>query len=217
MPDQPHDRRDGCRRCRACRNAPSNSLLTGVSLVPAPPIGHGLPVILAVCGGLLGFKLWERSKRRCALWDPLPHWRQHDRVYLVVAAPTYVVAVPGVVPRRGPLRCPVTAARCDVRLYPHGIIGLSAGRGRQDKPLRDLRPRPGKYEIIPRKKIRQMAPIDLTRSASCRSKVAHGLSHWPVTVSSYEFRPEGVVIVTVPMRSTRCFVERRPTVRKNRH
>jgi len=33
-------------------------------VVPAPPIGHGLAAVLAVCGGLFGFKLWERSKTR---------------------------------------------------------------------------------------------------------------------------------------------------------
>jgi len=35
-------------------------------VVPAPPIGHGLAAVLAVCGGLFGFKLWERSKTRRA-------------------------------------------------------------------------------------------------------------------------------------------------------
>jgi hypothetical protein len=39
-----------------------NVLLTAVS--PAPPIGKGLPVILAVGGLLFGVKLWERSKKR---------------------------------------------------------------------------------------------------------------------------------------------------------
>jgi hypothetical protein len=29
------------------------------SVVPAPPIGRGLPVLLAVCGALFGIKLWE--------------------------------------------------------------------------------------------------------------------------------------------------------------
>ena len=41
-------------------------------IVPAPPIGHGLAALLAVCGGLFGFKLWERSKRRSPL-DTVSH------------------------------------------------------------------------------------------------------------------------------------------------
>jgi len=32
--------------------------------VPAPAIGHGLPVILALGGLVFGAKLWERSKKR---------------------------------------------------------------------------------------------------------------------------------------------------------
>jgi hypothetical protein len=40
--------------------------------VPAPPIGHGLAAVLAVCGGLFGFKLWERSKKRRALGIATP-------------------------------------------------------------------------------------------------------------------------------------------------
>jgi hypothetical protein len=39
----------------------------GVNLVPAPPIGHGLPVLLAVGGLLFGFRLWDRSKKRRSL------------------------------------------------------------------------------------------------------------------------------------------------------
>jgi len=39
-------------------------LETMTTVVPAPPIGRGLPVILAVGGILFGAKLWERSKRR---------------------------------------------------------------------------------------------------------------------------------------------------------
>ncbi len=42
-------------------------LETNSVAVPAPPIGHGLPVILAVGGILFGAKLWERSKRRSPL------------------------------------------------------------------------------------------------------------------------------------------------------
>jgi hypothetical protein len=41
-------------------------------IVPAPPIGHGLAAVLAVCGGLFGFKLWERSKKRRALGIATP-------------------------------------------------------------------------------------------------------------------------------------------------
>jgi hypothetical protein len=41
--------------------------------VPAPPIGHGLPVVLAVGGLLLGFKLWERGQKRRSLETAVPH------------------------------------------------------------------------------------------------------------------------------------------------
>jgi hypothetical protein len=40
---------------------------------PAPPIGQGLPVALAVGGLLLGFKLWERGQRRRSLGTALPY------------------------------------------------------------------------------------------------------------------------------------------------
>lgn len=47
-------------------NAASDTLLSAVSYnaVPAPPIGRGLPVVLAIGGILLGTKLWGRSKNR---------------------------------------------------------------------------------------------------------------------------------------------------------
>jgi hypothetical protein len=41
--------------------------------VPAPPIGQGLPVVLAVGGLLLGFKLWERGQKRRSLGIAIPH------------------------------------------------------------------------------------------------------------------------------------------------
>jgi hypothetical protein len=44
----------------------NNSLVVG-ELVPAPPIGHGLLVLLAVGGVLFGGKLLEHSKRRSSL------------------------------------------------------------------------------------------------------------------------------------------------------
>jgi hypothetical protein len=37
--------------------------VNGATPVPAPLIGHGLRVLLAVGGVLFGSKLWERSKR----------------------------------------------------------------------------------------------------------------------------------------------------------
>ncbi len=42
----------------------SDSLITAVSIVPAPPIGHGLPVVIAVGGLLFGVWAWDRSKKR---------------------------------------------------------------------------------------------------------------------------------------------------------
>jgi len=42
-------------------------LETSFTAVPAPPIGHGLPVVLAIAGILFGAKLWDRSKRRSPL------------------------------------------------------------------------------------------------------------------------------------------------------
>ena len=44
-------------------NADSFTLNAGVAAVPAPSIGRGLPVLLAVGGILLGAKLLERSKK----------------------------------------------------------------------------------------------------------------------------------------------------------
>jgi hypothetical protein len=40
--------------------------------VPAPAIGHGLPVLLAVGGLLFGAFAWERSKKRSALETGMP-------------------------------------------------------------------------------------------------------------------------------------------------
>jgi len=41
--------------------------------VPAPLIGHGLPVLLAVGGLLFGARRWARSKRRRSLGTAMPH------------------------------------------------------------------------------------------------------------------------------------------------
>jgi len=43
---------------------PSDSLITAVSIVPAPPIGHGLPAVIAVGGLLFGVWAWDRSRKR---------------------------------------------------------------------------------------------------------------------------------------------------------
>lgn len=40
--------------------------------VPAPPIGRGLPIVLAVGGLLFGLKLWERNQNRRSLGTALP-------------------------------------------------------------------------------------------------------------------------------------------------
>ena len=45
-------------------DADSFTLQIGSAAVPAPLIGHGLPVLLAVGGLLFGAKLLERGKRR---------------------------------------------------------------------------------------------------------------------------------------------------------
>jgi hypothetical protein len=45
-------------------NTPSDVLLTGVSLAPAPIIGKGLPVMLGVGGLLFGSWLLDRSRKR---------------------------------------------------------------------------------------------------------------------------------------------------------
>jgi len=47
--------------------------LFGTRAVPAPVIGHGLFVLLAVGGVLFGGKLLERSKNRCSLGTDIPH------------------------------------------------------------------------------------------------------------------------------------------------
>jgi hypothetical protein len=43
-----------------------------VFTVPAPSIGRGLPVLLAVGGILFGARLWERSKKRSS-GTAIPH------------------------------------------------------------------------------------------------------------------------------------------------
>ncbi len=55
--------------------APGNTNFnTGVvNAVPTPPIGHGLPVALAIGGLLLGFKLWERSQKHRSPGTVIPH------------------------------------------------------------------------------------------------------------------------------------------------
>jgi hypothetical protein len=49
-----------------------DTFLPGVP-VPAPPIGRGLPVLLAVGSMLFGAKLVERSKKRCSPGSATPH------------------------------------------------------------------------------------------------------------------------------------------------
>jgi hypothetical protein len=44
-----------------------------LSAVPAPAIGHGLPVVLAVGGVLFGAKLLERSRKRRLFGAAIPH------------------------------------------------------------------------------------------------------------------------------------------------
>jgi hypothetical protein len=46
---------------------------TCTGAVPAPPIGQGLPVALAIGSLLLGFKLWERSQKHRSLGTVIPH------------------------------------------------------------------------------------------------------------------------------------------------
>lgn len=53
-------------------NVGSTPLTNAGVVVPAPPIGHGLPVLLAVSGILLGAKFWGRSKKR-PLGTVIPH------------------------------------------------------------------------------------------------------------------------------------------------
>lgn len=43
------------------------------NIAPAPPIGQGLPVVLAVGGLLFGARLWQRSKGRRSLGPVMPH------------------------------------------------------------------------------------------------------------------------------------------------
>jgi hypothetical protein len=55
-------------------NNEAEAVNTNQGLVaPAPPIGQGLPVVLAVGGLLLGFKLWERSQKHRSLGTVIPH------------------------------------------------------------------------------------------------------------------------------------------------
>jgi len=53
--------------------AASDSLITAVSVAPAPIIGQGLPVVLTVGGLLFGARLWQRSKGRRSLGSVMPH------------------------------------------------------------------------------------------------------------------------------------------------
>jgi hypothetical protein len=49
-------------------------VVTGpLSAVPAPLIGHGLPVVLALGGTLFGAKLLERSRKRRSFGAAMPH------------------------------------------------------------------------------------------------------------------------------------------------
>lgn len=52
-----------------------DTLLTAVSYnaTPAPIIGQGLPVVLAVGGLLFGARLWQRNKTRRSLGAAMPH------------------------------------------------------------------------------------------------------------------------------------------------
>jgi hypothetical protein len=53
----------------------SSTSVTGSAspqVVPAPLIGHGLLVLLAVGGILFGARLWERSKKR-SVGNAIPH------------------------------------------------------------------------------------------------------------------------------------------------
>ena len=45
-------------------DGPNQKFTLQIGPVPAPPIGRGLPIVLAVGGLLFGAKLWERGKRR---------------------------------------------------------------------------------------------------------------------------------------------------------
>jgi len=49
------------------------SLALPATPVPAPPIGHGLPVLLAVGGILFGVKVWERGQKRRSPETMIPH------------------------------------------------------------------------------------------------------------------------------------------------
>jgi hypothetical protein len=55
------------------QNTGSNGQSSGWVGAPAPPIGYGLPGVLAVGGLLLGFKLWERGQKRRSLGTTIPH------------------------------------------------------------------------------------------------------------------------------------------------
>ena len=53
------------------------TLVTGLAAypvaVPAPSIGHGLPVVLALGGALFGAKLLQRSRKRRSFGAAIPH------------------------------------------------------------------------------------------------------------------------------------------------
>jgi hypothetical protein len=50
-----------------CSNVITTGFAAETVAVPAPSIGHGLPVLLAVGGMLLGFRLWDRRSKRPSL------------------------------------------------------------------------------------------------------------------------------------------------------
>lgn len=55
-----------------CTSA-GNQVATGYAAAPAPPIGRGLPVVLAAGGLLFGFRLRERNQKRRSLGTAFPH------------------------------------------------------------------------------------------------------------------------------------------------
>ena len=57
----------------ACVNTSPNFCGSSYEPSPAPPIGYGLPVLLAVGAMLFGAKLLERSKKHHLLDTAVPH------------------------------------------------------------------------------------------------------------------------------------------------
>jgi hypothetical protein len=62
----------GTGTCKGNDEAETVNTNTGL-IVPAPEIGHGLTVALAIGGLLFGAKLWERTKKQRALSAAVPH------------------------------------------------------------------------------------------------------------------------------------------------